>query len=113
DHDEARLLLAGLRVREHDRALMALHDRLHDREPQAAAARGIACHAVKTLEHALALGHRDAASRVDYQELHRLRLRTYRDRHRRFAWRVAKRVVDEILDQRAQLRFAAHHHRGS
>jgi hypothetical protein len=43
---------------------MAVGDLAHDREPEPGALAGGALHAVKALEHALALGGRDARSIV-------------------------------------------------
>ena len=52
---EPRQLGVRVRIRQRDAAVMALDDRLDDREAKAGAARSVACDTVKALEHALAL----------------------------------------------------------
>src|SRR6185369_1414570 len=106
-HGEAPTLAARVRIGKPDAAAVPLYDRSCDREPKPGAGSRIARHAMESAEHALAIGRRNARPAVDHTESRRRTFAPHRDRDRGLRRRIAQRVVEQVLEQRAKLVFVS------
>ena len=91
-----------------DRAVVGLGNRLHDREAEAAATRAVSrARAIEAVEDVWQRLVGDAVSLVAHLEHETAPPRTGGERHLRAVRGVAKRILDEVVEQEADVRAHA------